>query len=314
MPTVTEAPVDVRDDEVAAVRRFNRFYTRLIRVLDDGILDSAHTLTEARVLFELAAVPSVEALALRAQLGLDAGYLSRIVARFEADGLVERRRAPDDGRKVVLALTEAGRRAFAVLDRASAREVGLLLAGLDGPRRRRALDAMRAIEAAFGAPAAPPTVVLRLPEPGDMGWIVARHGALYAQEYGWDATYEGWVAHIAGDLLLAGDDAGTRTWVAEAGGERAGSVACTRVDDATARLRILLVEPDARGLGLGGRLVDECLRFARRAGYRRITLHTYDVLAAARAIYQRNGFTLDGERPEHAFGHDLTQQDWSLAL
>ena len=316
--TATEASPAVGDEDVAAVRRFNRFYTRLIRVLDEGVADTEHTLTEARVLFELAAVPAVEAVALRTELGLDAGYLSRIVARFEAGGLVERRKAPDDGRKVVLALTDTGRSVFAELDRASAREVAQLLAGLDGPRRRRALDAMRAIEAAFGGPGAgrgtAPTIVLRPPEPGDMGWIVQRHGALYAEEYGWDTTFEGWVAQIAADLLLRGDEGRARTWVAEVDGERAGCIACGRDDDVTARLRILLVEPHARGLGLGGRLVDECLRFARRAGYRRMTLHTYDVLTEARRLYERAGFTLDHERPEHAYGHPLTQQDWSRPL
>jgi DNA-binding MarR family transcriptional regulator/GNAT superfamily N-acetyltransferase len=319
----TMAPA-VADEDVAAVRAFNRFYTRLIRVLDEAILDSAYSLTEARVLFELAAVPSVEVTALRAQLGLDAGYLSRIVARFEGDGLAERRRSPHDGRKVVLALTEAGREAFAEVDRSSAAEVGRLLAGVGPDRRRRALAAMRTIEAALGerpangaagaAGTAGPTVVLRPPEPGDMGWIVARHGATYAAEYGWDTTFEGYVAELVADLLVGEGAAHARTWLAEVDGERAGCIACARDDATTARLRILLVEPHARGLGLGGRLVDECLRFARRSGYRRITLQTYDLLADARRLYQRAGFTLDRSWPATAYGHTLTEQSWSRSL
>jgi DNA-binding MarR family transcriptional regulator/GNAT superfamily N-acetyltransferase len=314
MPTVTEAPVEVRDDEVAAVRRFNRFYTRLIRVLDDGILDSAHTLTEARVLFELAAVPSAEVVALRAQLGLDAGYLSRIVARFEADGLVTRDRSAADARRLVLRLTGEGRAAFATLDAHSADQIGALLAGVGDQDRRRLVGAMGTVERILGGGDPVRSYVLRPLGPGDRGWIVERHGALYAAEYGWDVSFEALVARIVADHVDRRDDPGEAGWIAELDGERVGCVLCVRADDDTAQLRLLLVDPAARGAGIGARLVDECLRFARRAGYRRIVLWTNDVLTAARRIYERAGFALEAEEPHHSFGHDLVGQTWARPL
>ena len=307
-------------DDVAAVRAFNRFYTRLIGVLDEGIADGPFTLTEARVLYELATDGELGTTELRARLGLDAGYLSRILSRFEGDGLVVRRKAPDDGRRLLLAITEAGRAAQDDSARRASAQVARLLDGLEPAVRRRALAAMRAIAEAFGpaAPAGaggdPRLVVLREAEAGDLGWMVARHGVLYAREYGWDHTFEGLVAGIAATQLREPDRARVRAWVAEVDGERAGSVTCARDDDATARLRLLLVEPWARGLGIGGRLVDECLRFARRSGYRRIVLATYDVLADARRIYQRAGFTLAEQHSEQAYGHALTAQEWSRDL
>jgi DNA-binding MarR family transcriptional regulator/GNAT superfamily N-acetyltransferase len=315
--TATLAPATTADpapDEVAAVRAFNRFYTGLIGVLGEGIVDSPYSLTEARVLFELAQVDVTEVVDLRTRLQLDAGYLSRIVARFEADGLLERSRSPEDGRRVVLRLTGEGRAAFESIDRSSAGEIGALLDRLDAPGRRRLLGAMRTIESLFADPPAIGSYVLRPPEPGDLGWIVERHGALYAAEYGWNDEFEAFVAGTVASYREGRDPAREAVWIAEVDGERAGCVGCVRDDDETARLRWLLVEPSARGAGIGARLVDECLRFARRSGYRRITLWTYDVLADARRIYERAGFTLDDQRPEHAFGHDLTQQNWSRPL
>ena len=301
-------------DEVAQVRAFNRFYTRLIGVLGEGIADSPYSLAEARVLYELAQEPATEVVALRERLQLDAGYLSRIVGRFERDGLVERERSERDGRKVVLRLTDAGRRVFGQLDRQAAAEIETLLRGLDGPTRKRLVGAMRTIQHLFAGGAPVKSYVLRPPEPGDLGWLVERHGSLYAAEHGWNAEFEHWVAVTVADYVRDRDPAREAVWIAEVDGQRAGCIGCVREDDETARLRWLLVEPAARGAGIGGRLVDECLRFARRAGYRRITLWTYDVLADARRLYERAGFRLDEARPERAFGHDLVQQNWSRDL
>jgi DNA-binding MarR family transcriptional regulator/GNAT superfamily N-acetyltransferase len=309
--TATSAPIG--SDEVATVRAFNRFYTRLIGVLGEGIVDSPYSLTEARVLYELAQAEVTEVADLRRRLRLDAGYLSRIVARFEELGFVGRERSQLDGRRVVLRLTGAGRTAFEAIDRTSADEIGSLLGGLDPGGRRRLVGAMRTIEGLFGAAVPVTSFVLRAPDPGDLGWVVERHGALYAAEYGWNDEFEAFVARTVADFVQGRDPRREAVWVAEVDGERAGCVGCVR-DDETARLRWLLVEPAARGAGVGARLVDECLRFARRAGYRRITLWTYDVLADARRIYERAGFRLDDQRPERAFGHDLTQQNWSRDL
>lgn len=312
--TTLEAPV--ADHEVAAVRRFNRFYTRLIGVLGDAIADTPYSLAEARVLLELShrAGGRAEVAAIREELGLDAGYLSRIVNRFVRDGLAERLPSPGDGRRVALALTDAGREAFATLDRQAADEVRALLGGLPADRRATLLAALQQVERAFGAGERPRGYLLREPVPGDLGWVVERHGTLYRQEYGWDERFEGFVAGIVAQYLAGHDPGRERAWVAEVDGRRAGFVACTREDDETARLRLLLVEPSARGLGIGSRLVDECLRFAAGAGYRRITLFTCDVLVDARRIYERAGFTLDGEHRARDFGPAVVEQDWSRAL
>jgi DNA-binding MarR family transcriptional regulator/GNAT superfamily N-acetyltransferase len=312
--TATLTEMGTTADEVAAVRAFNRFYTRLIGVLGEAVVDSPYSLTEARVLFELAQASESEVVELRSRLQLDAGYLSRIVARFESDGLVGRSRSPEDGRRVVLRLTDDGRAAFASIDRRSAAEIGALLDRLDATGRRRLLGAMRTIESLFADRSAVANYVLRPPEPGDLGWMVERHGARYAAEYGWNDEFEAFVAGTVASYVAGRDPGREAVWIAEVDGERAGCVGCVRDDDETARLRWLLVEPSARGSGIGARLVDECLRFARRAGYRRITLWTYDVLADARRIYERAGFTPDDQRPEHAFGHHLTQQNWSRPL
>lgn len=302
---------------VHQVRSFNRFYTRVIGVLDAGLAGTPHTLTEARVLFELADRDGAEAAELRRDLGLDAGYLSRILGRFDERGLVERGRAPGDARKQVVRLTEDGRTTFRTLDEKQTDAVRDLLAPLGDGSRDRLVAAMRDVRRELDERPAPKAVVLRGPEPGDLGWVVSRHGAVYAAENGWDATFEALVARVVAGFAEAADPR-SAAWIAEVDGERAGSVFCVpgpENDPAdTAVLRLLLVEPAFRGLGIGSRLVDECLRHARRAGFRRITLWTVDLLASARRVYERAGFHLDDENPVRAFGADLVGQNWSRAL
>jgi len=253
---------------------------------------------------------------LRRALDIDAGYLSRVLGRFEADGLVTRQRSAADARRQDVALTSAGRAAAAELDARSDSQVGELLAGVD---RSRLVDAMRQITGLLSGdgPDARPrarTVVLRSPRPGDLGWVLQRHGAVYAAEYGWDSDFEAYVARIIAGYLTDADPRRAAAWVAELDGVPAGFVCCVPDDDAVARLRLLLVESWARGLGIGGRLVDEVLRFARQAGYERIVLSTVSVLASARRIYQRAGFTLESEQSEHSYGHDIITEDWARSL
>jgi DNA-binding MarR family transcriptional regulator/GNAT superfamily N-acetyltransferase len=298
--------------EVERFRAFNRFHTTLVGALDEHLLDTPYTLTEARVLFELGRCAPIEVLELRSRTGLDAGYLSRIVASFERDGLVRRRRSSADGRRVVVELTRSGRGAYRTLNDRSAAENGALLGQLTRTDRERLLLATKEIEAILGNGS--PAIDMRQARSGDYGWIVERHGVLYAEEYGCDETFEGLVAEIVGGFARAHDAARERAFVAELDGRRAGCVLCVREDDETARLRLLLVEPWARGHGLGSRLVGECISFAREAGYRRIVLWTNDVLVAARRIYERTGFKLVEEGRHHAFGHDLVEQTWSLDL
>jgi DNA-binding MarR family transcriptional regulator/GNAT superfamily N-acetyltransferase len=298
---------------IAEVREFNRFYTGVIGVLTDGLLRTPYTLAEARVVFELAQREETEVAELRRALDLDPGYLSRILARFADDGLVRRRRAETDGRRQVVALTEAGRAAWRTLDRRSTEEVAALLARLDADGSDRLLGAMAVIRELLGGRPPRGEVVLRGPRPGDLGWMVQRHGDLYAREYGYDETFEGLVARVVADYA-GHDPARERVWIAEVDGVRAGCVMCVRKDETTAQLRLLLVEPTARGRGVGGRLVDECLAFARAAGYAGISLFTYDAHAEARRIYERTGFALDQQRPVRAHGRDLIEQLWSRAL
>jgi DNA-binding MarR family transcriptional regulator/GNAT superfamily N-acetyltransferase len=297
-------------EQVAAVRAFNRFYTNVIGLLHGMYLDMPYSLTEARLLFEMAHRDVSAVADLRRSLDIDAGYLSRVLARFEADGLVARRRSAADARRQDIELTSAGRAAAAELDTRSARQVGELLAGVD---RHRLLDAMREITGLLGGPR-DRAVVLRPPASGDLGWVLQRHGAVYAEEFGWNRDFEAYVARLVADYLDIRDSQRAAGWIAEVDGVPAGSVFCVPEDDTTARLRMLLVERWARGLGIGTRLVDEVLRFARRAGYQRIVLSTYDVLASARRIYQAAGFTLVSEEREHSFGHDLNAQDWARYL
>jgi DNA-binding MarR family transcriptional regulator/GNAT superfamily N-acetyltransferase len=306
-------------ERVAALRAFTRFYTALLGVLDEGLLHSPYSVTEARVIFELAQRELTHLADLRRDLGIDAGYMSRITARLESDGLVLRERSSTDARRQVLRLTEQGRAVFDMLDGRSAEQATQLLGRMPDPVQRRVVAAMDTIRAAFGdgatSPAtSPSTVVLRPPEPGDLGWVVARHGSLYAAEYGWDETFEGLVARIVGDFAADHDPRREAVWIAEIDGEPVGCVFCVAADETTAKLRLLLVEPTARGRGVGRRLVDECVRFARRAGYRSMVLWTNDVLVSARRIYEAAGFTLVDEDPHHSFGHDLVGQHWSLEL
>lgn len=303
------------EGQVAAVRRFNRFYTQRIGVLEEGLLDSAFSLTEARVLYELANRENPAAADLCRDLGLDAGYLSRILGRLVRQGLLTKSAGQADGRRRGLALTEAGRSAFAALDEASREEVSALLNGLSSAGRERLLGAMATIARLLGGQPAPGiSYILRPPRPGDLGRVISRHGALYAEEYGWDETFEAFVAGIVADFAKSRDPKRERCWIAEVDGEAVGAVFLVRQDDEVSKLRMLYVEPEARGLGIGARLVEEAIRFARRAGYRKMTLWTNDILTAARRIYEMAGFTLVREEPHRSFGHDLVGQYWELPL
>ena len=305
----------VSADRIEAVRHFNRWYTQQVGALRGDLLATPYPLPQARVLFELAHRDGVTAADLAATLGLDRSYLSRLLAGLEKKGLVLRARDKADARRQSLALTAAGRRAFADLDRRSRDEVHAILAPLAPERERRLLGAMAAIEHVLGAGEMTEfSFTLRAHEPGDLGWVVSRHGALYAREYGWDATFEALVAEIAAKFLREFDPARERAWIAERDGERVGCVFVVGESASVAKLRMLLVEPDARGLGLGRRLVAECLRFARSVGYRELVLWTNDVLHAARRLYVEAGFTLVGEQRHTSFGHPLVGQTWSLDL
>ncbi|CAL9464892.1 hypothetical protein SUDANB176_02716 [Streptomyces sp. enrichment culture] len=303
---------------VQDVRAFNRFYTNVIGALDySRHLYAPYTLTESRVLYELAHSPRTDAADLRTGLSLDAGYLSRILNKFERDGLIERAPSPRDPRRRRVTLTPHGRRTAALLAERSSEAVASLLSTVPPADRPRLTEAMRTIRdlLSAGRPPRREDVVLRAPGPGDLGWIVQRNAALYAAEYGWNADYEGLVARIVADYAQDHDPDLERVWIAELDGRPVGCVMCVRDEaPATARLRLLLVEPDARGLGIGDRLVREVVDFARAAGYRGLTLWTNDVLAAARRLYLRHGFVLTAEQPHRSFGKDLVGQDWHLDL
>jgi DNA-binding MarR family transcriptional regulator/N-acetylglutamate synthase-like GNAT family acetyltransferase len=299
---------------VAAVRRFNRFYTQKIGVLNEGLLRSPFSLAEARMLYELAHRERPTAAELCRDLGLDPGYLSRILRGFARRGLIRRARAAADRRQRLLSLTAKGRAAFAPLDKRSRREIGALLDGLSGDGQARLVGAMRTVEDILGGRADAAPCRLRPHRPGDMGWVVHRHGALYAQDYGWDERFEALVAEIVAKFIKTFDATRERCWIAERDGEIVGSVFLVRRLRTVAKLRLLLVEPSARGLGLGSRLVEECLRFARQAGYRKVTLWTNDILHAARHIYERAGFRKVASETHHSFGHDLVGETWELTL
>jgi DNA-binding MarR family transcriptional regulator/GNAT superfamily N-acetyltransferase len=297
------------------VRGFNRFYTRVLGLLRPDLAGSAFGLTEARVLFELAHRDDIAVSELRRELDLDAGYLSRILSGFTASGLAAREKSAADGRRQVVRLTEKGRRAFDELDWLQEGAIDTLLAPLDDGQRTRLVGAMGQIRRMLSKETHRAGVVLRPPQPGDLGWVVERHGARYAAEYGWDATFEALVARIVAEFAERRDTRREAAWIAELDGVRVGCVFCTAAEaEHTAQLRLLLVEPSARGAGVGSRLVDECLRFARRSGYRRITLWTNDVLLGARRIYERAGFGCDRREPHHSFGHDLVGEYWSRDL
>jgi DNA-binding MarR family transcriptional regulator/GNAT superfamily N-acetyltransferase len=302
-------------ERVTEVRAFNRFYTRRIGVVSDGFLETPQSLPEARVLYELGLRPVMEVGDLRGALGIDAGQLSRLLARMDADGLISRERSEQDGRRQRVRITGAGAAARAVLDERSAAANRRLLDGLTDEQQQRLLESMQTVRELLGdAPAGPPTVVLRAAEPGDLGWIAHRHGALYAEEYRWHVRFETMVARICADFGDAHDPAKEAVWIAEVDGRRAGSIMCVDAGDGVAQLRLLLVEPDARGLGLGTRLVDQCLRFARRAGYSEIKLWTNSVLVAARRIYERAGFTLIEEERRDGLVPDQIFQTWARPL
>jgi DNA-binding MarR family transcriptional regulator/N-acetylglutamate synthase-like GNAT family acetyltransferase len=309
------APVEeVTDAEVAAVRDFNRFYTNVLGLLREGLLDTPYSLTEARIIFELARADQTEAGQLRRWLDIDAGYLSRVLARFETDGIVSRSRSAQDGRRQVIGLTATGRAVFAKLDALSAGQIRGLLGGLPAGRRAGLLAAMAGIREALEATPRHTALVLRAPLPGELGWVVQRNAALYAAEYGWDESYEALVARIVADYAARADHKREAAWIAEVDGRPAGCVFCMHKTDDVAQLRLLLVEPHARGMGIGERLVADCVAFAQRSGYRELVLWTNDVLHAARRIYQRAGFELVDSREHHSFGHDLVGQDWRLSL
>ncbi len=302
-------------DNAETVRRFNRFYTRQIGLLQEGLLKSPYSLTEARVIYELAHHDQPTASDLCSELGLDPGYLSRILNHFQKQGLVEKRPSKTDGRQSHLLLAEKGQQAFARLNSDSHNEIEAMLSRLSAEEQKQLLAAMGAIERLLGAAPEPRVpYILRPPQPGDMGWVVQRHGALYAQEYGWDEQFEALVAEIVAKFLRDFDPRHERCWIAERDGENVGSVFLVKQSDDVAKLRLLLVEPKARGLGIGGRLVDECIRFARQAGYRKLTLWTNDVLTAARHIYQKAGFRVVKSGPHHSFGHNLVEETWELDL
>jgi DNA-binding MarR family transcriptional regulator/GNAT superfamily N-acetyltransferase len=305
----------VQSEAIAAIRGFNRFYTRELGLLDRGLLDSDFTLTEARVLFELASHDGMTAKAIAAELGLDAGYLSRILKRFDRLALIERSASRRDGRETLLRLTEGGRSAFAPLEAASKAQVAAMLGKLSPGDRRilvRTLERARSLLAGREEPAAP--VLLRRHRVGDLGWIAHRQGRLYHEEYGWDETYEALVAEILTGFVRGHDPRRERAFVAERRGSIVGSAFLMCENDETARLRLLYVEPEMRGSGLGGRLVGECIAFARDHGYDRLTLWTNSNLDAARRIYEREGFRLVAEKPHRSFGRDLVGQDWMLDL
>lgn len=317
LPTMGSASGSPLASQIERVRAFNRFYTWRIGVLERGYLASPFSLAEARVLYELAHREEPTAAEIAAGLGLDPGYLSRILRGFARAGLVEKRPAPRDSRRRLLSLTEQGRAAFAPLDAASRDQIAAMLEAMPPVAQRRLLEAMATIYDVLAEPGgrAEP-YLLRQHGPGDMGWVVARHGALYAQEYGWDAGFEALVAEIVAGFLRAYDPARERCWIAERHGENVGSVFLMKHPERerVAKLRLLLVEPSARGLGIGRRLVAECTRFARQTGYHTITLWTNDVLVSARRMYEGAGYRLVHEAPHHGFGHDLVEQTWDLRL
>ncbi|MGC5013920.1 bifunctional helix-turn-helix transcriptional regulator/GNAT family N-acetyltransferase [Streptosporangium sp. DT93] len=299
------------DGHVAEIRAFNRFYTRLIGVLEQRVLGTPYSLTQMRVLFELDHRGRTEAGELRRLLGIDAGYLSRILGGFEREGLVVRGRSAADARRQVVELTGRGKASFADFDERAAEEIRALLAEVGEEDRERLVGSMAAIEGILGrAPRTGRSYVLRPPRTGDLGWVVYRHGVLYGQEQGWGMDFEAMVARIVAGYVDGHDPLRDAGWIAEVDGERAGCVFCVHKDDETAQLRMLLVEPSARGMGIGTRLVEECVRFARAAGYRRMVLWTRDVLLGARRIYRATGFELVEERPDG----DVVEEVWARDL
>jgi len=308
--TTSEMP-----ERIEAIRYFNRFYTRQIGVLEEGLLQSPYTLTEARIIYELAHYEQATATELASELKLDAGYLSRILRDLTQRELIDKQPSETDGRQTVLRLTEEGQAAFAVLNSRSRNQIEEMLSGMSQTNQSRLVESMNTIQSLLGSePEHSVPYLLRPHQPGDMGWVVQKHGVLYNSEYGWDEMFEGLVAEIVGEFIKHFDPKRERCWMAEMNGEIVGSVFLVKKNDEIAKLRLLIVDPKARGLGIGKRLVDECIRFARRTGYRKITLWTNNVLLAARHIYKSAGFQLVEEEPHHSYGHDLVGETWELEL
>ncbi|MBR1199561.1 MarR family transcriptional regulator [Bradyrhizobium sp. AUGA SZCCT0240] len=303
------------DEAVAAVRAFNRFYTRKLGVLDQQLMKSPFSLSEARVLYELAYREDLSAKQIGAELGLDAGYLSRIVQNFDENGLITRKPLPADRRQFQVALTAKGRQTFAKLERSMQDDIGAMLAALPRGGSQKLVGAMAEIERLLGVSgAAAPPAILRTHRPGDMGWVVQSHGAFYASEYGFDSSFEALVAEIAAKFLTSFDASRERCWIAELDGVQVGSVFVVKHSDDVAKLRLLLVDPAGRGQRLGQRLVAECVAFARATGYRRMTLWTQSILVAARKIYQDAGFKLVATEPHRSFGQSLVGETWEREL
>jgi len=306
---------DETNRQIAAVRAFNRFYTRKLGVLDQHLMKSPYSLSEARVLYELGHREDLSAKEIGIELGLDAGYLSRMVQSFDEDGLITRKPLASDRRQYQLALTAKGRQAQAKLERSSQDEVGAMLSALSATDGRRLTEAMATIENLLEPPErARPSFLLRSHRVGDMGWVISRQSIAYADEYGWDNGYEALVAEICAQFIKNYDAPREHCWIAEADGKPLGSVFLVKASDDLAKLRLLLVEKEARGLGIGRALVEQCIRSAREKGYKRMTLWTQSVLVAARNIYRDTGFTLVATEPHHSFGQDLIGETWERDL
>lgn len=301
-------------DPVAAVRAFTRFYTAQLSVLREGLLDTPYSMAEARIIFELRQRGSADSADLRRTLDLDAGYLSRILARFESDGLVTRRPSQADARRQTVTLTAAGEQAFALLDQRSNEQVHALLKPLTADEVQRLTAAMDTVRELLGAAPRRDAYLLRPARPGDYGWVISRHGALYAEELGWGPSFEAYCAHVVADYMEKHDPQRENAWIAEVGGAPVGSIFCVRRDEETAQLRLLLLEPSARGLGIGARLVEECVRFARQAGYRRMVLFTTDLQNDAARIYAKVGFQLVEESDDDTLGVGAREQFWAMDL
>jgi DNA-binding MarR family transcriptional regulator/GNAT superfamily N-acetyltransferase len=307
----------VSPQRTGAVRRFNRFYTRQIGVLRKTYLDSPYSLGEMRVLYEIAHGDGITASEIGRALDLDAGYLSRVLRNFEKRGLLARKPSAEDARQSHLTLTAHGRKAFAPAEERSQRDVAAMLGKLRTDDQAKLIAAMQTIENLLaGNPEAKLSrdYILREPKPGDFGWIVARHAEVYAQEYGWTEPFDGLCAQIVADFANKNDPACERCWIAEVNGENVGTVMLVKDSEEVARVRLLLVDPKGRGLGLGARLVDECVRFARQAGYKKITLWTHSILTAARHIYEKAGFTLTSSEKRHSWSKDVVAEFWDLEL
>jgi DNA-binding MarR family transcriptional regulator/GNAT superfamily N-acetyltransferase len=312
---IQKISAEIQTAEVDRVRRFNRFYTRQIGLLNRHYLDSGFSLAECRILYELAHRDALTASDLIRELGIDAGYLSRVLLAFKKRGLIARKVSGRDARLSHLFLTRKGRKVFAPLHARSTGDIGRMLDGLSPETRTQLVRAMQRIEDLLAPERErPQPLVLRTHQAGDMGWVVHRHGVLYAREYKFDQTFEALVAEITAKFIRDFDPSRERCWIAERDGEIVGSVFLVKVSKHTAKLRLLLVEPSARGLGLGRRLVEECVRFARDAGYRKIALWTQSILIAARATYKKQGFEMVHSQPERNFGHDLIAETWELKL